>query len=136
MLLSGGTHAEAAHAAGVHRVTVTRWTNHHPAVVAELNRARTEALMRQRVAASRLTEKAIAVIDEALDDGDRAVALRWYSMNVRAIDIPELPVESADVVEARRLKMPSTIDQMIAATGEPSRLDAEAAILTSLDSPT
>ena len=36
-LLSGATHAEAAQAAGVHRVTVTRWVNHHPGFQASLN---------------------------------------------------------------------------------------------------
>ncbi len=31
VLIAGGTHAEAAETAGVHRVTVTRWVSNHPA---------------------------------------------------------------------------------------------------------
>ena len=38
-LLAGATQAEAAEAAGAHRVTVTKWASRHPAFVAELKRA-------------------------------------------------------------------------------------------------
>ena len=31
VLIVGGTHEDEAQAAGVHRVTVTRWVNHRPA---------------------------------------------------------------------------------------------------------
>lgn len=41
-LIAGGTHEDAALASGVHRVTVTRWVNHHPAFVAEMNRVRAD----------------------------------------------------------------------------------------------
>ena len=42
VLANGGTHADAAEAAGVHRVTVTKWCNSHPAFKADRNRRRSE----------------------------------------------------------------------------------------------
>ncbi len=44
VLAAGGSHEAAAEAAGVHRVTVTRWANHHPEFVAEMNRRRLDAV--------------------------------------------------------------------------------------------
>jgi hypothetical protein len=41
-LVTGATDREASEAAGVNRVTVTNWRNHHPVFSAELNRRRSE----------------------------------------------------------------------------------------------
>ena len=41
-LVAGGTHQEAAAAAGVHRVTVSNWARRHPGFMAEVNRRRGE----------------------------------------------------------------------------------------------
>jgi len=40
VLLGGGTHAEAANAAGVHRVTVIRWAHRRPAFIARMNQGK------------------------------------------------------------------------------------------------
>jgi hypothetical protein len=40
VLLGGGTHAEAADAAGVHRVTVIRWAHQHAAFIAHMNQGK------------------------------------------------------------------------------------------------
>src|SRR5664279_5509729 len=54
VLVGGGNHEEAALAAGVHRVTVSRWLRLHPAFIAAWNETRTEVhremLQRLRVA--------------------------------------------------------------------------------------
>ena len=48
-LIGGSSIQEAADAAGVNRVTVSRWRNHHPEFQAELNRRRDEKIGRAHV---------------------------------------------------------------------------------------
>ncbi len=46
VLLTGGTHREAAEAAGVARTTVTEWVNHRSEFCRELERRRWQRLSR------------------------------------------------------------------------------------------
>jgi hypothetical protein len=127
ILIGGGTHSEAADAAGVHRITVTRWVNHHPAVIAELNGALLEARTRYRFVVSRLMEKSMRVVEEALDKNDRAAAFRWYALNPHHHAAQIGPVEPMAVVEQVRRAMPTFLEE-IAASGDRSTADAEAKI--------
>lgn len=81
VLDAGGTHSEAAQAAGVHRVTVSKWVSRHPAMRAELARRRIE---RAEVLADRaevLTLAAFDVIAKAIEKGDRSTALGWLRLS-------------------------------------------------------
>jgi hypothetical protein len=63
-LVAGGTHQEAAAAAGVHRVTVSNWARRHPGFMAEVNRRRGE-LRAQRTARLRELDEAALELDAA-----------------------------------------------------------------------
>ena len=75
MLLTGGTHREAAAAAGVARTTVTEWANHRGEFRSELERRRREraAEVNDRVGAA--IDQALRVVEEHLDAGDLRAAL-------------------------------------------------------------
>ena len=66
-LAGGASHAAAATAAGVNRVTVTNWTNHNPAVRAELERLHSEARAGAVEAHRRLYTKALRWCEHELD---------------------------------------------------------------------
>ncbi len=68
-LAAGGTHREAADAAGVARETVTRWSGHLPAFRAALNLYRSTSAAEQIDAVHRVRGKALAAIEAALDEG-------------------------------------------------------------------
>ena len=78
-LIAGGTHEDAALAAGVHRVTVTRWVNHHPAFIAEVNRVRADLANRTQAKIVRVTDLALEVVQTALEAGDLETALKVAS---------------------------------------------------------
>jgi len=72
---AGATHQTAADAAGVHRVTVTRWARHHPGFEAELNRRRQERAERIADRIGEISTAALDVLGEAINDGDTETAL-------------------------------------------------------------
>lgn len=114
LLATGHSHAIAADEAGVHRVTVTRWANHHPAFVAEVGRLRNEQRADVREAVRLVTTTAIEAVAERVADGDADMALRWLRLGL-ATDVfaPEvLPDEPADVVESVRTRMPTSLDAL------------------------
>jgi hypothetical protein len=69
LLLLGKTDAEVAEGVGVHRVTVTKWRNKHPAFQAELNRRRQEVWEAAIDQVRSLVPKAVAVIAGEFDGG-------------------------------------------------------------------
>jgi hypothetical protein len=77
---TGGTHAEAANAAGVHRVTVTKWCHHHPAFIAERNRRQIERAERVAVITDTATIRAIEVVSALIDTGDAETAMKWLRL--------------------------------------------------------
>lgn len=77
---AGRTHQEAAEAAGVNRVTVTRWVHHHPAFQAELNRRRFERLENLASRADGVTARALEVVDRAIGGGDVTAAMAWIRL--------------------------------------------------------
>jgi hypothetical protein len=110
-LASGQTHEKAAEAAGVHRVSVTRWANHHPAFQAELNRLRAEAAAEVRAKVVRLTNLAIDIVEQALTDGGEEAAFRWLRLMpvMTTSAVPAGPTDSTDVVEGVRRSMPDPL---------------------------
>ena len=80
VLDGGGTHQEAAEAAGVNRVTVTRWARHHPAFVAELNRRKVERTENLATRTDTVTRAALEVVEQAVRAGDLSAALAWIRL--------------------------------------------------------
>ena len=74
-LLTGGTHREAAEAAGVARTTVTEWLNHHPKFHRELERRRHQRAEQVNDRVGALTTRSLDVVEEHLVAGDLRAAL-------------------------------------------------------------
>jgi hypothetical protein len=79
-LIGGATHAEAAAQAGVHRVTVTDWVGHHPAVRAELNRRRNEIAEQRQHQLRELDAAALDAAAAYLANSDGEFALKWLKL--------------------------------------------------------
>jgi hypothetical protein len=134
VLHEGGTQEEAATASGVHRVTVTRWVNHHPAFIAELNRLEHEALTACYQGLLRTTRSAINVAARALEGDDGDFALRWLRVALPSIArnahlTQDHPRSSTSVVEDHRRSMRSALDEGLSLGVERSTGEAEAEII-------
>ena len=75
VLLTGGTHREAAEAAGVARTTVTEWVNHHSEFCRELERRRWQRAEQVNDRVGALTGRALDVVEEHLGASDLRAAL-------------------------------------------------------------
>ena len=75
VLLAGGTHRDAAKAAGVARTTVTEWVNHHSEFHHELERRRYQRAEQVNDRVSELTTRSLDVIEEHVAAGDLRAAL-------------------------------------------------------------
>ena len=119
----GGTHEEAASAAGVHRVTVTKWCHHHPAFIAERNRRQIERAEQIAVIAEVGTIRAIEVIIASIDSGDARTALQWLRL-----------AGSAQII-AHRAKVdrsnPITARKVVDAVAESEAMSSPMAVLSS-----
>ena len=108
VLVGGGTTLTAANESGVTRQTVSLWRNHHPGFKAALNSRRRELLTERADRIRDLDTQALAVIAEAIDDGDRSIALAWIKTrrldNVDVADIGQTRAEAVLDAEARRLR--------------------------------
>jgi hypothetical protein len=119
---TGGTHAEAANAAGVHRVTVTKWCHHHPAFIAERNRRQIERAERVAVITDAATIRAIEVVTAAIDTGDAETAMKWLRLFApRRITTHQVGVD---------LSGPVTAQKVIDAVAETESIRSPMAILT------
>ncbi len=133
-LAMGKTHEEAASAAGVHRVTVTRWLLHHPEFKAELNRRKSDAALKATTLISRVTSAALSTIEVAIGGGNLDAAFKW----IRCVPVttvtsqPEGPFFSMDVVEEVRQTMPEDLVEILRQAHERTTTDAENAILERL----
>ena len=76
-LMAGLGYEKAAESAGVHRVTVSRWANHHPAFIAEMNRRRRELLAESADRIRRLDNLALRSVQERIENGDPGAADAW-----------------------------------------------------------
>ena len=79
-LISGGTHREAAEAAGVQRSTVTGWCNKNITFIAERNRRRRQRLTAAGERLHEATSTALDVVAETINGGDTAAALALIRM--------------------------------------------------------
>ena len=75
LLMTGGTHREAAEATGVARTTVTEWVNHRSEFRRELERRRWQRAEQVNDRVSALTTRALDVIEQHLVAGDLRAAL-------------------------------------------------------------
>jgi hypothetical protein len=91
-LVAGATHAEAATAAGVARESVSRWSGHHPGFQATLHMYRAALADEQADLARRIRGKALAAIDQQLDDASFADSLAV----IRAIPATDSGLIDAD----------------------------------------
>ena len=74
-LLTGGTHREAAKAAGVARTTVTEWVNHRSEFCHELERRRWQRAEQVNDRVGALTTRSLDVIEKHVVAGDLRAAL-------------------------------------------------------------
>jgi hypothetical protein len=109
---SGETHEAAGNLAGVHRVTVTRWSHDHPAFRAEVNRLRAEAAAQARRKVRDVTEAAIALIGKAVEEGDLQAAFTWLKLVpfTTVTTATNGPTEADGIIEAVRTSMPSRLE--------------------------
>ena len=75
VLLTGGTHREAAEAAGVARTTVTEWVNHRAEFCRELERRRWQRAEQVNDCVVALTTRSLDVIEQHVAAGDLRAAL-------------------------------------------------------------
>ena len=75
VLLTGGTHREAAEAAGVARTAVTEWVNHRSEFCRELERRRWQRAEQVNDRVGALTTGSLDVIEEHVAAGDLRAAL-------------------------------------------------------------
>jgi hypothetical protein len=126
-LAGGATHQDAADAAGVHRVTVTRWANYHPEFIAELNRLRADNATKAVAQVAQITNLALDAIEGAVSGGDVDAAFRWVRL-VHPTTVtapPSGPIESSAVVEATRRAMPDKLLAMLGADTQATTREAE-----------
>jgi hypothetical protein len=134
-LAAGATHQAAADLAGVHRVTVTRWANHHPAFIAELNQLRSDLAQEARAAVARTTRTALDVVSGAIEAGSVEAAFRWLRLGTLQLTTssPGGPTDSHDIVERVRLSLPLT--RLLMSGDDVTTSDAEDVIARRLDEP-
>ncbi|MBK8294597.1 MAG: hypothetical protein IPK93_07415 [Solirubrobacterales bacterium] len=118
-------------------MTVTRWVNHHPAFIAEMNFLRETQREKQVSIAKRVTEKAILAVEAAIDNDDVDVALKWLRLPPPQgqTDERSRPTDSVEVVENHRKRMPSTLDELMGSTGgERTESEAESDLIERMGS--
>ena len=101
LVLAGQSDQAVAQEVGVHRVTVNRWRNHHPAFIAQMNRERLAAQDAARERLTALMDRAIDHLFKAFeDDSNTAAGLSWRVIEALLLSTrrPELPVRSEEVV--------------------------------------
>ena len=135
-LAGGATHEDAAQVAGVHRVTVSRWANHHPAFIAEVNRLRIEAAEQAVATVRRITSAALAVVESAVEAGDLEAALKWLRLGtLRSLTaVAGGATDPVAVIEGVRRSMPTALATLLSDPNDPSTADAEALIVARLGS--
>jgi transposase len=107
-LRAGQSFALAAEMAGVHRATVFRWVKRDPYFAAAFNAWKSELQASAEVRLLKLTDKAVDVVEKALERGDEQVAMKMLRQlqvmrrtKVGATDGETMKVEM-DLQEKRR----------------------------------
>ncbi len=76
-LVAGAAKTDAAEVAGVNRVTVSKWANHHPGFQAELNRRRAELVEQRADQIRNIDALALEHIQRRVEGGDSAAVDTW-----------------------------------------------------------
>jgi hypothetical protein len=107
----------------VHRVTVSKWFNHHPGFRAELNRRRAELLAHRSDQLRRADELALAHLLHQIEDGDAAAIAMWFKFRGLAqADTSQVgPIDSEELLRRevdKRFESPSNrpVDDLTAAS--------------------
>lgn len=105
-LVAGATATEAADTAGVTRQTVSKWKNHHPEFIAELNRRRAELIEERTDRMRDIDVTALGVIGEHINEGNLDAALGWVKHR-KLSDMDEAvgPVTATAVLEKRAVEV-------------------------------
>jgi len=118
-LANGATHDDAAKAASVHRVTVTRWANHHPGVRAAVNRHLQDRLATRSARQDRISAKALDRIEEMIDDGDFAAVTLWLKVQPPVpVAAPTSVTPEAVVIDMIRDDMTGRLDVVYGSIGD------------------
>ena len=78
-LLNGASQQQASIEAGVARTTVTNWVNHFIPFIQEMNRQRNERRQRLGEHGVRVAERALEVVEDAINQGDSKLAMQYLS---------------------------------------------------------
>jgi len=99
VLVSGGNTLDASEAAGVARQTVSLWRNHHPGFRANLNTQRRELLAERTDRIRDLDAQALAVVAQAVEDGDRSMALSWVkARHLHTVNVAQVGHTRAETI--------------------------------------
>ena len=100
-LILGATHKKAAEAAGVHRVTVTKWASGDAVFRAELNRRRRALLQEREDRIRQMDARALTTLAEDLESGDRETALAWSKLRqLGRVDVSSVgPTDPNEVID-------------------------------------
>lgn len=128
VLDAGGTHSEAAEAASVHRVTVSKWTTRHPAFVAELTRRRLARFELVADRAEAVTLDALDLVAQAIANGDTSAALSW-------LKLAGLPASLGEH-RARVSSAPRSVAEMVEREADKVAMAAPLVVLTDSYKPT
>ena len=85
-LLNGASQQQASIQAGVARTTVTNWINHHVPFIQELNRQRNERTQLLTEHGTRVAQKALTTVENAIEEGDSKLAMAYLS----ALGVPKV----------------------------------------------
>lgn len=78
-LLNGASQQQAAIQAGVARTTVTNWVNHLIPFIQEINRQRNERTQLLSEHGTRVAQKALTAVENAITGGDSKLAMAYLS---------------------------------------------------------
>ena len=104
-LLNGASQQQASTQAGVARTTVTNWINHYVPFIQELNRQRNERTNLLSEHGTRVAQKALATVENAIEEGDSKLAMAYLS----ALGLPEVVQLSRS-----RPETPLSVDSFLA----------------------
>ena len=103
-LLNGASQQQASIQAGVARTTVTNWVNHFIPFIQEMNRQRNERTHLLSEHGTRVAQKALTTVENAIEEGDSKLAMAYLS----ALGLSEV------VQLSRSTRNPLTVDACLA----------------------
>jgi hypothetical protein len=132
-LVSGSTVTEAAEKAGVSRETVSKWVNHSPAFIAEIQNQRAEFTAALRCELMSLGKQAVNVIRETLEKSTGDGGFKDFMAAVKVLEligaVGDKPTEPTTVhevslqikekqAELARRKLAAELDSWVGSNNE------------------